>query len=106
MAIAFTLLALLVQVVGLSAARHRASAVVAAAALDASLPDAAGSEIQRRVTETISATVPGAESIVAMVTGTRTEVAVRVRFRWIPPGPDWIPVWVGATAVATRVVPP
>jgi hypothetical protein len=106
MAIGFTLLALLVQVVGLAVTRHRATAVVSAAALEASLPDADRAAVERQVTEAMIATVPGADHVTATVTATRTEVAVRVRFRWVPPGPDWIPIWVGASAVATRVVPP
>ena len=88
MAIAFILLALLVQTVGLVVARHRASAIATAAALDASLPDASRAGIERQVIESIEATVPGAEQVTTVVSASRTQVAVRIRFRWIPPGPD------------------
>lgn len=106
MAIAFILLALLVQVTGLAVARHRATAVATSAAIEASLPGSVPSTVSRSAVHAIEEMLPGADRVTAGVSRSPTEVAVRVRFLWTPPGPDWISIWMGAIATAPRVVPP
>ena len=105
-AIGFVLLALMVQVVALVATRHRAVGIAHAAAAEASMPDAETAGIARATVDRVERLIPGASRVQANVIQNAREVAVRIRFRWIPPGPAWVPVWVGATATATRVVPP
>ncbi|MDX1690074.1 MAG: hypothetical protein R3290_03515 [Acidimicrobiia bacterium] len=106
MAVAFVLLGLLVQVVGLVAARHRASSVAAAAALDASLPGADPAVVASEAAALVRDSMAGARSVSGRATTTAESVTVSIRFRWVPPGPDWVPVWVGASATATRVRAP
>jgi hypothetical protein len=106
MAIAFLLLGLLVQATGLAMARHRASAVATSAAIDASRPGSHPSAVSRAAVDSIERMLPGADRVTAAVSLSRTQVSVRVRFRWLPPGPAWVPVWMSTSATAARVVPP
>jgi len=88
LAVAFLLLALIVQVVG--AARPGADAAAEEARLAADL----------------AAALPGARALEVEVGLQGEEAVAAARFRWLPPGPDWVPITIAVQAAFPRVVPP
>ena len=104
--IAFLLLTLIVQVAGAAVARHTAEAAVNAAARRASRPGALAAAEQDRLEADLATALPGAAGVEARLTlGDRRAVAT-ARFRWRPPGPDWLPLTIAVRGSAPRMVPP
>jgi len=104
--VAFLLLTLIVQVTGAAVARHAAEAAVSAAARRAARPGALVTAEEQHLAADLAAALPGA-------TGLQVDVALRsrralatARFRWLPPGPDWLPLTIAVQAAAPRMVPP
>jgi hypothetical protein len=105
-AVSFLLLTLLVQIGAAMAAREAAHSAVAAAARRAARPGAdPGAEAERLIGR-LDAVIPGAGPVTAAVERAGSEATAVARFRWIPPGPDWIPVTIEVDAAAALVVPP
>ena len=104
--IGFLLLLLVVQVGAAMAAREAAQAVVATAARRAARPHADFAAEQQRLADRIVATVPGAGQITTTVRRAGRDALASARFRWIPPGPDWVPITIRVGARVPAVVPP
>lgn len=106
MAVAFLLLALIVQVVGAATARHTAEAAVSAGARRAARPGADTAAEQARLATDLAAALPGARDLEVEVSLAGEEARAAARFRWLPPGPDWMPITIAVQAAFPRVVPP
>ena len=106
LAVAFLLLVLIVQVAGATTARHAAEAAVSAGARRAARPGAQADAEEARLAADLAASLPGArDSRVPLSLGPERAVAT-ARFRWLPPGPNWMPIIIAVEAAAPRVVPP
>lgn len=106
MAIAFLLLGLMVQVVGAATARHAAEAAVAAAARRAARPGADLGAEEARLAQDLATSLPGAREVTVDLALSGEVTQARARFRWLPPGPDWVPLIIAVQASFPRVVPP
>jgi len=106
LAVAFLLLALIVQVVGAATARHAAEAAVSAGARRAARDGADPGAEQARLAADLAAALPGARELQVEVRLEGEEARAAARFRWLPPGPDWVPITIALQAAFPRVVPP
>ena len=106
MVIAFLLLILIVQVAGAAMARHTAEAAVNAAARRASRPGALAAAEQDRLEADLATALPGAAGVEARLTLGDRRAEATARFRWRPPGPDWLPLTIAVRGSAPRMVPP
>lgn len=104
--IAFLLLTLIVQVAGAAVARNSAEAVVSAAARRASRPGALVEAEEARLTRDLAAALPGATGVAVDVRLQAQQAVATARFRWRPPGPDWLPLRIEVRASAPRMIPP
>jgi hypothetical protein len=104
--VAFLLLTLIVQVAGAATARHAAEAAVGAGARRAARPGAQADAEEARLAADLAASFPGARSLRVTVRVGPERAVATARFRWLPPGPDWIPLTIAVEAAAPRVVPP
>jgi hypothetical protein len=106
MAVFFLLLMLVVQIGFAVTARSMVAASVEAATRRlAWAPDNSVAEMDRLTTE-ISATVPGADIVDTRIQADASNVTVEVRYRWLPPGPDLMPIEVVVTRTRTLAIPP
>ena len=106
LAVAFLLLALIVQVVGAATARHTAEAAVSAGARRAARDGADPGAEQARLAADLAAALPGARDLQVEIRLAGEEALAAARFRWLPPGPDWVPIIIAVQAAFPRVVPP
>jgi hypothetical protein len=106
LAVAFLLLTLIVQVVGAATARHAAEAAVSAGARRAARPGADAGAEEARLAADLAAALPGASALQVEVSLQSEEAVAAARFRWLPPGPDWVPITIAVQAAFPRVVPP
>lgn len=106
LAVAFLLLALIVQVVGAATARHTAEASASASARRAARPGADVASEQARLAADLAGALPGARDLQVQVSLAGEEARAEARFRWLPPGPDWVPITIAVQAAFPRVVPP
>jgi hypothetical protein len=106
LAISFLLLILILQVAGATTARHAAEAAVAASARRASRPGADSGTERARLISDLQASLPGARDLQVAVTIGEDSVQAAASFRWLPPGPDWLPLAIAVSALVPRVVPP
>jgi hypothetical protein len=104
--VAFLLLTLIIQVAGAAVARHAAEAAVGAAARRAARPGALVAAEEQRLAADLAAALPGASRISVQVTLRPKRAEAEARFRWLPPGPAWLPLAITVTGAAPRVVPP
>ncbi len=102
----FILMMLIVQLGFLVLARNAASTSVDAALRRASVALSSNDQLRERLERDVDAVVPGVESLLITIESTETEVHAQVRFRWRPPGPDFVPVTVSIDRSVVRVVPP
>lgn len=102
----FLLVMLVVQLGFLVLARNAAATSVDAALRKAVTAGASDLTIQDGIERDVLAVVPGASGISVVVTSNVSSVRALLRFRWLPPGPDFVPVTVSIERVAVRVVPP
>jgi hypothetical protein len=84
---------------------------VAATSVDAALRMAVSGDLSEGAVEEglvrdVRAIVPGASDVIVDVAIDSTTVVALVRFRWIPPGPDLVPVTMSIERSIVRVVPP
>jgi hypothetical protein len=104
--VAFILLTLIVQVAGAAVARHAAEAAVSAAARRASRPGALASAEEERLAADLATALPGATGVKVSIEMRPKRALASARFRWLPPGPDWLPLTIVVRGSAPRMVPP
>ncbi|MGI9641899.1 MAG: hypothetical protein ACR2N9_03865 [Acidimicrobiia bacterium] len=106
MATFFLLLLVVVQLGFLVMSRSMVAASVDGAARRASVVGADVEAEQQRIRVEIERAIPGADVEIVEVAESAEEVSISVRYRWIPPGPDLVPVRLTVSASRTLVVPP
>ncbi len=104
--VAFILLTLIVQVAGAALARHAAEAAVSAAARRAARPGALASVEEERLAADLATALPGATRVKVNIEMRPKRALASARFRWLPPGPDWLPLTIVVQGSAPRMVPP
>jgi hypothetical protein len=102
----FLLMTLIVQLGFLVLARNIASTSVDAALRKAVAGETVATAVRQGLERDVRAVVPGATEISVDVTVDQTILAASVRFRWVPPGPDFVPVTVHIKRSIATVVPP
>ncbi|GMQ92956.1 MAG: hypothetical protein BMS9Abin12_0433 [Acidimicrobiia bacterium] len=100
------LLALIVQIGFLALARNVAATSAEAGLRKGVIADLDVETVRVGLVRDLSAVVPGAEDISVEVTDDATVLRAVVSFRWVPPGPDFVPITVVIERTAVRVVPP
>ena len=105
-AVVFLLIAIVTQVAFVVVARDTAQTAVTAAARRAGRPGADLEVEGSRLADELTRVVPGASSVNAFVESDGVAVTARAAIRWLPPGPDLIPITVHASSTAPIVVPP
>lgn len=102
----FLLLMLIVQVGFLILARSATATSVEAALRSGAVGLVSVDAVQSGLERDLAALVPGAVDVIVVVTENDETLSAIVRFRWVPPGPDFIPVTVQVERSVARVVPP
>jgi hypothetical protein len=102
----FMLVLLIVQIGFLVLARNVAATSVDAALRKAVVTQMSAEMLQEGLERDVLAVVPGASDVRVEVTGEADVVSALVRFRWLPPGPDLVPLTVTIERDIVRVVPP
>lgn len=102
----FVLLALIVQIGFLVLARSAAATSVEASLRRAVTVDLDMGTAASRIERDVTSVVPGAQEIDVQVTHDSQALRAVVSFRWVPPGPDLVPVTVTIERSVARVVPP
>jgi len=97
---------LVVQLGFLVLARNVAATSVDAALRKAVSADLGEGTVEEGLVRDVRAIVPGANDVTADVEIESTAVVALVRFRWIPPGPDLVPMTMSIERSIARVVPP
>lgn len=102
----FLLMLIIVQLGFLVLARNAAATSVDAALRKAAAADGSVESLEVGLVRDVSAVVPGATAV--SVEASRTDASVRavLRFQWVPPGPDLVPVTVSIERSVVLVVPP
>jgi parvulin-like peptidyl-prolyl isomerase len=100
------LLTLIVQIGFLILARSAAATSVEASLRRAVVADLDIETVTSRLERDVTSVVPGAQVIDVEVTHDTQAVRAVVSFRWVPPGPDLVPVTVSIERSVARVVPP
>ena len=103
--VAFILLTLIVQVAGAAVARHAAEAAVSAAARRPPAP-APWSPPRRTIWPPTSPRPPRGHRRPGEHRPAAPGALATARFRWLPPGPDWLPLTIVVQGAAPRMVPP
>ena len=106
MAATFLLLTVLVQLSAGMTARSAADAAVAAATGRISLPGADLEIEEARLVALIGAVVPGVEGVEADLELGVLTARGRVRFRWVPPGPMFVPFTIEVDAEVPIAIAP
>ncbi len=105
-AVIFLLIVIITQVAFVVVARDTAQTAVAAAARRAGRPGSdLGIEVSRLKDE-LARIVPGASDVNAFIESDGVGVTARAAIRWLPPGPNLIPITLHAASTAPIVVPP
>jgi len=102
----FVLLALIVQIGFLVLARSVAATSAEAGLRKGVIADLDIETVRLGLVRDLSAVIPGAQDISVVVTDEAAVLRAVVSFRWVPPGPDFVPVTVLIERTAVRVVPP
>lgn len=102
----FILVMLIVQIGFLILARGVAATTVEAALRRAVVSNVDVDAVRAGLERDVMAVVPGAESLAVDVSEDPEVLRAVVRFRWLPPGPDFLPITVTVERVIVRVVPP
>lgn len=97
---------LVVQLGFVVLARNVAATSVDAALRKAVSADLSEGSVEEGLVRDVRAIVPGADDVVVDVAIDATEIVALVRFRWIPPGPDLVPMTMSIERSIVRVVPP
>ncbi len=102
----FLLMLLIVQLGFLVLARNVAATSVDAALRRAVAADLGEGAVQQGLERDVFAVVPGASDVNVSVVVEGDVIRAEVNFRWLPPGPDLVPVNVFIKRSIVRVVPP
>lgn len=102
----FVLLALVVQIGFLILARSAAATSLEASLRRSVVIGLDPGTLAERIERDVLAVVPGVREVVVEVNITEVDVSAVVRFRWVPPGPDFVPVTISISRSAAAVVPP
>jgi len=102
----FILTMLIVQMGFLVLARNAAATSVDAALRRAVVADVDDSSVRHRIERDVQAVVPGATGVSVAVTSDTSSISALLQFRWLPPGPDFVPLTVSIERSAARVIPP
>ncbi len=102
----FILVMLIVQIGFLILARSAAGTTIEAALRRAAVTDVHLDIIREGLVRDLYAVVPGVQGLSVDVTGDGVVTHAVVQFRWLPPGPDLLPVTVSVERSVLRVVPP
>jgi len=102
----FLLMLLIVQLGFLVLARNVAATSVDAALRKAVVAELGEGSLQSGLERDVLAVVPGATAVHADVVIEDDVMRAEVRFRWLPPGPDLVPVNVVIERSIVRTVPP
>ncbi len=105
-AVIFLLIVIVTQVAFVVVARDTAQTAVAAAARRSGRPGSDLGVEERRLEGELARIVPGASSVNAFIESDGVAVTARAAIRWLPPGPDLIPITIHAASTAPVVVPP
>ncbi len=105
MSVFFLLLVIIVQIGFAVTARSMVGASVDAAARRVSMGAEDEATLDRVRREVLGA-VPGVEISHAAITRDGATVTVALRYRWLPPGPDLVPIDVAVERTRTVAVPP
>jgi hypothetical protein len=100
------LLTLIVQIGFLVLARSAAATSVEASLRRAVVADLDIETVASRLERDVASVVPGARDVAIEVTHDAGAVRAVLRFRWVPPGPDFVSVTVSIERSVARVVPP
>lgn len=102
----FLLLTLIVQLGFLLLARNAAATSVEAALRKAVSADLADTAVEKGLVRDVRAIVPGAGDVTVDITSDPGSLLARLEFRWVPPGPNLVPVTLSIERSVARVVPP
>lgn len=105
-AVIFLLIVIVTQVAFIVVARDTAQTAVAAAARRAGRPGSDLGVETARLENELARIVPGASSVDASIDSDGVDVTARAAIRWLPPGPDLIPITIHSASTAPLVVPP
>ncbi len=105
-AVIFLLIVIVTQVAFVVVARDTAQTAVAAAARRAGRPGSDLGVEAARLEGELARIVPGASDVNAIVESDGDGVTARAAIRWLPPGPDLVPITIRAASTAPLVVPP
>ena len=106
MAALFLVMLVVAQIAFLVVARTSVGASVDAAVRDAAREPAALEHHRQALSERVATLLPGASLSDVAVHQRADTVIARVAFRWVPPGPDLIPITIVVEAERSIVVPP
>jgi hypothetical protein len=106
MLVFFILLTFIVQVGFLVVARSATASAVEGAVRSGSASPNDLVSVTERLERDLAATVPGSADAEVSVQLVRGMIEAKVRFDWVPPGPDLLPVSISVTRSAAAVVPP
>jgi hypothetical protein len=105
MAVFFLLLTIIVQVGFAVTARSMVAASIDGTARRAAAGGDEG-ELLERLESEVRRTVPGLEVTSATIDRSDRAVTVEVRYRWLPPGPDLLPIEVTVSRERSLAIPP
>ena len=106
MAALFLVMLVVAQIAFLVVARSSIEASVDATVRDAARDPAALEHHRQVLSERVATLLPGPSVGEVAVQQRADTVVARVAFRWVPPGPDLIPITVVVEAERSIVVPP
>ncbi len=79
---------------------------MSAAARRAARPGALVEAEEERLIADLATALPGATGVKVSIEMRPKRALATARFRWLPPGPDWLPLTIAVQGSAPRVVPP
>lgn|GEM_PF-1149340 len=105
-AVVFLLIVIVTEIAFAIVAQTTTRTAVMATARRAGRPGSIPGVEQQRLADELARIVPGASRVDAVVEFDSGSVTAHAEVRWIPPGPDLVPITLSATATAPLVVPP
>lgn len=105
-AVIFLLIVIVTQIAFVVVARETAQTAVNAAARRAVRPGTDLNVEAARLEVELGRVMPGASSVSASIKFDGVGITAQAAIRWLPPGPDLIPITIHAASTAPMVVPP
>lgn len=97
---------IIVQLGFLVLARNAAAISVDAALRKTAATDGSAESLEVSLVRDVRALVPGATAVSVEASRTDRSMQAVLRFQWVPPGPDLVPVTVSIERSVVLVVPP